>query len=301
MEDFLEQAQDAYFEWNLPLVISLCQSALSLSTNQADIYDLLGMSQFQSDPPNYSESLQTSLLWHKSCGESFKQLMLQIKSAYFCDNLEHFVSGAKLLFNSFPEELVAISIVAALSCDLGEQSLVQQMSKIQCDKAEFVGESSIWRKIQSQLAWSLSKEDPSRARSLFSELAIPEDPEIQKRLRDHILQSLSPEEQEYFNIEEEPNGGLIGLSFALWSLMELESNDVQKAEEVLEMARKSSVGQDENIFGVQMYSSFLKGQFSSDESRDLTKRLCLNSSLCLLIKKRLEKNISNLFQKLQSN
>jgi hypothetical protein len=164
VDDLLSDAQDAYFANDIQTTISKCEEILSQSTKEADAYDLITISYFQLNPPQYKKALEYALQWQANCGEDNRQLNTLIKSSYHLDDFHTLQTAAQRVANLEGEgNLLRKAFVASLLVDAGITDSNQSMKEFG---------QSIAQECQDLLESSnylsgASKEDSMRLQSLL--------------------------------------------------------------------------------------------------------------------------------------
>ena len=88
LDDLLVEAQDAYFENNLPTVIEICDKILVAQPNERETYELLSLALFQSFPPQYERAVDVAQRWAKNCQTNINQLTILMRASYHTNQVK---------------------------------------------------------------------------------------------------------------------------------------------------------------------------------------------------------------------
>jgi len=232
VDEVLTEAQDRFFEGDLKAAEELCLKVLQISKQESDVYDLLSIIYFQSNPPEYLKALEISQDWMKNCkkGPPFKQALMQLKSSYYTNNGALLEEAAQRI--SKVDSVLEKSLAAALLADMGHSHSALKLAPecvISEDNPEF-SETTVISEIiivNTLHSWTMIKANQAERQSAVE-----------------TLLTLTKE-----NYPEDVEG--LGLTFSLLALYELEYNSDKEAATQLIAAAENKKVKDKNVLAVE--------------------------------------------------
>jgi len=273
MDDLLADAEDAFFEGNIPKAITLCEQVLAEDPTETDAYELLTLCLFESKPPQYEKALIVAQEWGKKCGEKPKQLKMVLRSSYHFGNPSELARVSKAL--SRDEEVLARALAAALASDVGELQIAMEIAnncaKVITEHEELKEEQAGFVRTQSLLAWVYLRSGDSQKSQQGLQI-----------LQELVDSAVVSEEIEVFKTG-------LGIAFALLVVHYLESGDHQTATLILDQASQKGFSRDENIQGAKALHTVTVSGKITPEALESANFAALRSTA--LLKKRVEEKI----------
>jgi len=128
VEDLLTEAQDYFFENNLPEAERICKQVVASHPHEGDAYSLLCVIYTQLG--RFADTTGVAKEWGKKAGYSPGQLRIQAENGFLVDDVEAVQAAAEKLLSHKWKEPVGIFVkvlMAALCSDLGESSLAGRL------------------------------------------------------------------------------------------------------------------------------------------------------------------------------
>eukprot|EP01118_Nematostelium_gracile_P001673 TRINITY_DN1172_c0_g1_i1.p1 TRINITY_DN1172_c0_g1~~TRINITY_DN1172_c0_g1_i1.p1 ORF type:complete len:295 (+),score=99.76 TRINITY_DN1172_c0_g1_i1:52-885(+) len=130
LDDLVTDAQDAYFDGKLELVVQLCEKALKIAPKDNDSFDMLILALTQKNPPDHQKALDYAKTWsQKFHGTKSKPLRAQIRAAYHVGDLNQLIDATNALTEiSEGDPIMDLALSAAYVSDLGNARFGEELA-----------------------------------------------------------------------------------------------------------------------------------------------------------------------------